>query len=89
MGWKNLEKPKTAETKLSQLELLCLTVFSTRDGQELLKCLNEEILQAGASPDATESALRHLEGRRSLVRDLNRWIANGRRPSDAGKRSGS
>ncbi|CAO3426682.1 Bbp19 family protein [Azospirillum argentinense] len=83
MSWEDLDKPKqrlTPEQEAEQRRLngLFARVFGTADGLEVLALLRSSTIEKPISPDASHSALVHLEGQRQLVRVIETRVANGR-----------
>jgi len=56
----------------------CARVFAHDDGRRLLRHLHGLTIGLHLGPEATDAALRHLEGQRALVAHLGRLIAEGR-----------
>lgn len=52
--------------------------FSTPDGVRVLAALSAATLERALGPDASDAALRQLEGQRRLVLSLRAIIARGR-----------
>mgnify|MGYP003111262684 FL=1 len=66
--------------RTAQLAARC---FRGADGVALLAYLRALTLDRALAPDATDAALRHLEGQRQLVRHLIHLIDLGRAGPDA------
>ena len=52
--------------------------FAGRDGERVLAVLRAMTLDRAMGPDASEAALRHLEGQRQLVATILALVARGR-----------
>lgn len=52
--------------------------FSTPDGRRTLDLLKAMTLERATGPEASDAALRHLEGQRCLVAQLLALVARGR-----------
>lgn len=52
--------------------------FAGRDGERVLAVLRAMTLDRALGPDASEAALRHLEGQRQLVATILALVARGR-----------
>lgn len=81
MGWDDLEavqqslKPPPA----NDVDLLCLRVFGTDEGQKLLKWLREQTVEQPCwGPGADASYGYFLEGRCALVKELEARINRAR-----------
>jgi hypothetical protein len=55
----------------------CARLFAHADGRRLLAHLHALTVGRHLGPEASDAALRHLEGQRALVGHLNRLIAEG------------
>ncbi|KAA5605522.1 hypothetical protein F1188_11230 [Roseospira marina] len=56
----------------------CARLFAHDDGRRLRAHLHALTLARHLGPDASDAALRHLEGQRALVAHLDRLIDEGR-----------
>jgi len=56
----------------------CARLFTHDDGRRLLRHLRALTVERHLGPEASDAALRHLEGQRALVAHLDRLIAEGR-----------
>jgi hypothetical protein len=56
----------------------CARLFRGDDGERLLRHLHALTRDRHLGPDASDAALRYLEGQRALVAHLDRLIAAGR-----------
>lgn len=81
-GWDWLETPPlagldpaAAETDPAPSFARC---FAGGDGMRVLAVLRAMTLDRALGPDATEAALRHLEGQRQLVATILALVARGR-----------
>lgn len=66
-------RPSTEE-----LSLAAARCFRGRDGELLLRHLQNMTLHRSLGPDASDNLLRHLEGQRQLVTYINTLIQRGR-----------
>lgn len=71
LGIDNFPRTKQNDEKLSK-DVRAL--FSTPNGQEVLKYLRSITIEAVTGPAASDAELRHLEGQRYLVGLLERRI---------------
>jgi hypothetical protein len=56
---------------------LCARLFSTIDGREFLRRQRELKFGASIDPNIPEAHLRHLEGQRQMLRDIDRLVSEG------------
>jgi hypothetical protein len=66
-----------------KIEYSYVRTFNTTDGQKVLQHLRELTVERFLGPDATDNQLRHLEGQRALVRQIETIIERGRSPDIA------
>jgi hypothetical protein len=71
------EAPQTVDGDSDAL--LTHRVFSSRDGQLWLKRQRELKFETSIDPNASVAALRHLEGQRQLLRDIERLMREAER----------
>lgn len=71
--------PPSAEPRAA-LARACARLFARADGQVLYRHLRALTVERHLGPEASDAALRHLEGQRALVAHLDRLIAEGRGP---------
>ena len=69
---------KRTRAEARQLDLRAARVFRGKDGELFLKYLRSITLEAVAGPEASDCALRHLEGQRYLVSIIQRAVDRGR-----------
>lgn len=67
---------KTAED--IEREILFSSVFDTPDGVKVLEYLRNITIEKIIGPDKSTCALRHMEGRRSIVREIQQKTESGR-----------
>lgn len=103
MSWDELEgrsrkraaKPEPARQTMDEagddgrLAGLCALTFNTSAGRELMKRLRARTIERRTAPDMPESALRHLEGQRQFVRQLEEWTSEGERRNGGRTEPGS
>jgi hypothetical protein len=81
MGWDDLEAVQHSLTPppANDMDLLCLRVFGTEEGQKLLKWLREQTVEQPAwTPGTDPSYGFFLEGRCALVKELEARINRAR-----------
>lgn len=81
MGWDDLEAVQQTLTPppANDVDLLCLRVFGTDEGQKLLKWLREQTVEQPCwGPGADASYGYFLEGRCALVKELEARINRAR-----------
>lgn len=78
-GWSWFEPPAPAAPESDPIELCraFARCFQGRDGEIALGHLERTILDRRLSPEASDQALRHLEGQRSAVAYVCALIARG------------
>jgi hypothetical protein len=69
--------PEAGEDRAA-LARACARLFTHDDGRRLLAHLRAQTVGRHLGPEASDAALRHLEGQRALVAHLGRLIAEGR-----------
>ncbi|MGE5503550.1 MAG: hypothetical protein ACM31L_03920 [Actinomycetota bacterium] len=78
-GWGGLDpSPPPAEADGLDLARRFARVFGTGDGEAVLAHLEALSLGRCLGPDASDAALRHLEGQRHLVHHIRQLVARGR-----------
>jgi len=77
-GWFDPPSPSSGGQSGRDMARLAARLFSSGDGEALLRHLREMTLDRCLGPDAGDSALRHLEGQRHLVLHLLALLARGR-----------
>ncbi|MBP2290725.1 Bbp19 family protein [Azospirillum rugosum] len=83
------ERRAAAEARANaEMARLCAAVFGTGQGRELLAALRRRTKDRVLGPDATVSALFHIEGQRQLVHALETWTADGTRTDLSDLRAG-
>lgn len=65
-------------TDRRDIELAFARCFAGPDGQRVLAHLRRATLERTLAPDASEAALRHMEGQRALVLRIAALIERGR-----------
>ena len=83
-GWAGLESVVTdirdVDQSVEDLNKLCLRVFSSEDGEKLMKWLRATLLeQPVALPGSDPSYAFYREGQNSVVRDLEARILKARK----------
>lgn len=63
---------------LREVEVAFARCFARREGAVVLDYLRRTTLERALGPDASEAALRHLEGQRQLVARIAALIERGR-----------
>ena len=79
LGWSWFEPAAPAEPEIDPIEL-CRTFarcFQGRDGEIALGHLKRTILDRRLPPEASDRALRHLEGQRAAVAYLRALVTRG------------
>jgi hypothetical protein len=71
--------PDSGEDRAA-LARACVRLFTHDDGRRLLAHLRAQTIGRHLGPEASDAALRHLEGQRALVAHLERLIAEGWTP---------
>jgi hypothetical protein len=82
-GWDDLEAMQAAmePPQLSDVDKLCQRVFGTEEGQKLLKWLRDQTVEQPCwGPGADPSYGYFLEGRCSLVKEIESRINRARKP---------
>lgn len=77
-GW---EWPEPADAAVDAEAELCRSfarAFAGSDGARVLAWLRTTTIERRLSPEASEAALRHLEGQRHLAAAIERMTARGR-----------
>ncbi|TWA70716.1 hypothetical protein FBZ84_102266 [Azospirillum baldaniorum] len=83
------ERRAAAEARANaEMARLCAAVFATGQGRELLAALRRRTKDRVLGPDASASALFHLEGQRQLVHAIETWTADGTRTDPSDLRAG-
>ncbi|NUB27736.1 hypothetical protein [Azospirillum brasilense] len=83
------ERRAAAEARANaEMARLCAAVFATGQGRELLASLRRRTKDRVLGPDASASALFHLEGQRQLVHAIETWTADGTRTDPSDLRAG-
>jgi len=77
-GWDWPEEAETADAEERELCRCFARAFAGRDGARVLRWLRATTIERRLSPEASEAALRHLEGQRHLVAAIERMAARGR-----------
>ncbi|MEX2618397.1 MAG: hypothetical protein WD767_20115 [Alphaproteobacteria bacterium] len=79
-GWRWFENPEgpSDNAPSSEIEKSFARCFSGPDGDSVLAQLRAMTTDRVLGPDASDSALRHLEGQRHLVIQIGAMIARGR-----------
>lgn len=81
MGWEELEavQQSLAAPPANDIDLLCLKVFGTEQGQKLFKWMREQTIEQAAWTPGTDASYGYfLEGRCALVRELQARINRAR-----------
>ena len=84
-GWDDLEQALPLENadvkdKRNDTDRLCLRVFKSKDGKELIDWLRQTILeQPVALPGSDSSYAFYREGQNSIIRDLEARIIRARK----------
>ena len=84
-GWEDLDQAlpldiRDVNQKRDDIDRLCLRVFGSEDGQELLKHLRHTVLeQPVALPGSDPSYAFYREGQNSLVRDIEARLIRARK----------
>ncbi|MAB53512.1 hypothetical protein [Marinobacter sp.] len=84
-GWDDLEQALPLEIgdvkdKRDDTDRLCLRVFKTKDGKEMMEWLRQNILeQPVALPGSDSSYAFYREGQNSIIRDLEARIIRARK----------
>lgn len=83
------ERRAAAEARANaEMAKLCAAVLGGGLGRELLAALRRRTKDRVFGPDASASALFHLEGQRQLVHALETWTADGTRTDPSDLRAG-
>lgn len=70
-------EPRVTDEVAESFALLHARLFTTTDGREWLARMREAKFGASLDPNISESALRHMEGQRQLIRDIDRLTEHG------------
>ncbi|MCL1785555.1 MAG: hypothetical protein FWG39_00180 [Alphaproteobacteria bacterium] len=65
---------------MKDIEKSYTRAFGTADGARVLEHIREITVMRFLGPDATDNQLRHLEGQRALVRQIENLIERGKKP---------
>lgn len=78
-NWGELERRGAAETLPADdgIARACARMFTSGDGYEILKWLRAETKERVLGPEASDAALRHLEGGRQLVQRIEGMVKRG------------
>lgn len=76
-----VDPEKAAEE--ARIDYFFARTFCTPDGQEVLKFLRNMTIEAVCPPTIEDSALRHLEGQRHLVRLIEARVRRAGKVTDA------
>lgn len=82
-GWPDLEyQPVVAQpSDASETDKLCLRVFSTEEGQKLLKWLREQTIEQHCWLPGAEASYGYFhEGRCNLVKEIETRVQRARNP---------
>lgn len=83
-GWAALDRKNGAadraavEAEQKRITALFARVFGAPDGLEVLALLRQSTVEKSLGPDASHSALAHLDGQRQIVRAIETRVAHGR-----------
>ena len=77
-GWVDLEPAEPKPGPERDLDRNFVRTFDTNPGAQVLDYLRLTILDREMAPDCSDAALRHQEGRRSVVREILRMIERGK-----------
>jgi hypothetical protein len=83
-GWEELDSapPKAAPKEISDTDKLCLRVFSTEEGQKLLKWLREQTIEQHCWLPGAEASYGYFhEGRCNLVKEIETRVQRARNPT--------
>ena len=62
------------------VERLFARVFLTEDGQKILSYLQATTFQRVLPTDSSEAQLRHMEGQRAMLLNIQRLVMSGQKP---------
>ncbi|MEO5376008.1 MAG: hypothetical protein H7840_17420 [Alphaproteobacteria bacterium] len=78
-GWSWFAEPDGApDPEVTALARAFARCFADGDGERVLACLDGLTIGRVLGPDASDAALRHLEGQRQLVIHIHAMIDRGR-----------
>ena len=82
-GWDDIDAMQRAlePVVINDIDKLCLQVFGTEEGQKLLKWMREQTVEQPCwNPGSDPSVGYFLEGRCSLVKEIESRIQRARKP---------
>ena len=82
-GWDDIDAMQQAfaPEPINEVDKLCLQVFGTEEGQKLLKWLRKQTIEQPCwNPGSEPSVGYFLEGRCSLVKEIESRIQRARKP---------
>lgn len=74
----NFEMPPPSRLEAQEIERCFARLFATEDGKKVLGHLHAVTFMRAAGADATDAALRYMEGQRALLAAILRLIDRGR-----------
>ena len=83
-GWEDLDSapPVAVPKEINEVDKLCLRVFSTEDGQKLLKWLREQTIEQHCWLPGAEASYGYFhEGRCNLVKEIETRVQRARNPT--------
>lgn len=78
MSWDALDTPPLPPVEAQELARNFVRTFGGNAGDAVLTHLRATILDREMAADCSDAALRHQEGRRSVVREILRMIERGK-----------
>ena len=76
-NWAEFEARRRQPPSDEVINKVCARLFTSGDGFEFLKWLRAETKERAYGPDASDAALRHLEGQRQLCARIEGMIQRG------------